>query len=879
MESERWRQIQSLYYAALERDAAEHAAFLIEACAGDDELRREVESLLAAHEQAEGFMDTPALEVAAELVAEGLGGEKTTLPPNYRQSNVANSSPPETRVEAFAPGVILDGRYEIEKELEQGGIGVVYLAHDRKLRNRVVIKTLIEKTRAKSERKWIEDKFRQEIEVVARINHPGVVGALDVGALPDGRTYLVMQYIPGPSLRAVIATGQMDLARVGGLMRQLGQALAAVHERNVIHRDLKPENILLQQSGGAEYAKIIDFGVAKVRAELSVTDEQNTVSIGTPAYMAPEQLHGHPVTASDIYALSVIAYEMLTGRRPFATDNLLELAQRQRENDFPKPRQLRPELPAAAEAVIMRALAFDHRHRYYDAREFGDELARALTAEEKKIQPPELELAHVLFTDLVGYSKLSIDEQARILQQLQEAASATSSFRQAQESQRLLRLPTGDGMALVFFDDPLAPARCAIEIARAIKSRSEIGLRMGVHTGPVRRFADINQNLNIAGGGINMAQRVMDCGEAGHILLSKTVADTMSQLSEWAEYLQDWGEQAVKHGVKLHLFNLYTGEAGNPTLPEKLRSRPAKTSQSAAPNPLWLILSILFLALTVGLAVMIARRFLGNAPDVTGISITLSLGLLCLSVGSAFTQNGQQWVEHGFFRFGLKLTFQGKWRMVFTLAGALIVSAFYFLLPTIAGAYNERAIEFQQAGDLSAALKCYERAVNLNPGYAVAHYNLASAYEDVEAFDEALAEYQTAMRADPKFYFAYNNLARLYLLRRKDHASALNIINAALGLKPQEPQVKYSLFKNRGWAHFGLGLYDRAVADLRESLNWRQDGAAAHCLLAQALEAQMEEAAARPEWEACLGYAVGEADVEASWLSLARERLERGGKK
>jgi serine/threonine protein kinase/Tfp pilus assembly protein PilF len=879
MESERWRQIQSLYYAALERDAAEHAAFLIKACAGDDELRREVESLLAAHEQAEGFMDTPALEVAAELVAEGLGGEKTTLPPNYRQSNVANSSPPETRVEAFAPGVILDGRYEIEKELEQGGIGVVYLAHDRKLRNRVVIKTLIEKTRAKSERKWIEDKFRQEIEVVARINHPGVVGALDVGALPDGRTYLVMQYIPGPSLRAVIATGQMDLARVGGLMRQLGQALAAVHERNVIHRDLKPENILLQQSGGAEYAKIIDFGVAKVRAELSVTDEQNTVSIGTPAYMAPEQLHGHPVTASDIYALSVIAYEMLTGRRPFATDNLLELAQRQRENDFPKPRQLRPELPAAAEAVIMRALAFDHRHRYYDAREFGDELARALTAEEKKIQPPELELAHVLFTDLVGYSKLSIDEQARILQQLQEAASATSSFRQAQESQRLLRLPTGDGMALVFFDDPLAPARCAIEIARAIKSRSEIGLRMGVHTGPVRRFADINQNLNIAGGGINMAQRVMDCGEAGHILLSKTVADTMSQLSEWAEYLQDWGEQAVKHGVKLHLFNLYTGEAGNPTLPEKLRSRPAKTSQSAAPNPLWLILSILFLALTVGLAVMIARRFLGNAPDVTGISITLSLGLLCLSVGSAFTQNGQQWVEHGFFRFGLKLTFQGKWRMVFTLAGALIVSAFYFLLPTIAGAYNERAIEFQQAGDLSAALKCYERAVNLNPGYAVAHYNLASAYEDVEAFDEALAEYQTAMRADPKFYFAYNNLARLYLLRRKDHASALNIINAALGLKPQEPQVKYSLFKNRGWAHFGLGLYDRAVADLRESLNWRQDGAAAHCLLAQALEAQMEEAAARPEWEACLGYAVGEADVEASWLSLARERLERGGKK
>jgi tetratricopeptide (TPR) repeat protein len=236
-------------------------------------------------------------------------------------------------------------------------------------------------------------------------------------------------------------------------------------------------------------------------------------------------------------------------------------------------------------------------------------------------------------------------------------------------------------------------------------------------------------------------------------------------------------------------------------------------------------------------------------------------------------------VEHGFFRFGLKLTFQGKWQMAFTLAGALIVSAFYFSLPTIARAYNERAIEFQQIGDLSTALKSYERAVSLYPGYAVAHYNLASAYEDVEAFDEALAEYQTALRADPKFYFAHNNLARLYLLRRKDHASALNILNSALDLRPKETQVKYSLYKNRGWAHLGLGYYDLAVADLRESLNWRQDGAAAHCLLAQALEAQRKEATARPEWEACLVYAAGEADVEASWLSLARKRLEQGEQK
>src|SRR5262249_52980856 len=161
-------------------------------------LRREVDALLANEGRAESFLDAPALAVAAKQAAEEFRREKTTIPPVDRQSNDAYSSPPETRVEPFAPGLLLDGRYVIEKELEQGGIGVIHLAHDRKLRNRVVIKTLIEKTRAKGERKWIEEKFRQEIEALARINHPGVVGALDIGVLPDGRTYLVMQYIPGP---------------------------------------------------------------------------------------------------------------------------------------------------------------------------------------------------------------------------------------------------------------------------------------------------------------------------------------------------------------------------------------------------------------------------------------------------------------------------------------------------------------------------------------------------------------------------------------------------------------------------------------------------------------------------------------------------------
>lgn len=406
MKTERWREIDEILQAALECAETDRRSFLDTACATDATLRREVEAYLAAHRQAGDFLGTSAIEWVATMESNG----------EVMLITVPLSGAPPTqagKLNQFAPGSILDGRYVIEREIGQGGIGVVYLARDRKLSNHVVVKTLIEQGRTDRESEWIEEKFRQEIEVMARINHPGVVGALDVGALPGGGVYLVMQYIPGPSLRDAIDAGRIDLARAGALMRQLGQALAAVHEHNVIHRDLKPENILLQQSGGAEYAKIIDFGVAKVRAEMSdATDEMKTMIAGTPAYIAPEQLQGRPTTASDIYALGVIAYEMLTGQRPITANNILDMARMQRDDDFPRPRQLRPELPATAEAVILKALAFDQQHRYNNAREFGDDLASALTYVEKDSHPQEKASAFNLYNGEAGDPELPAELRA-----------------------------------------------------------------------------------------------------------------------------------------------------------------------------------------------------------------------------------------------------------------------------------------------------------------------------------------------------------------------------------------------------------------------------------------------------------------------------------
>jgi class 3 adenylate cyclase len=170
-----------------------------------------------------------------------------------------------------------------------------------------------------------------------------------------------------------------------------------------------------------------------------------------------------------------------------------------------------------------------------------------------------LEIAHVLLIDVVGYSKLLVNEQIEFLEELNQIVRSTECFRAAETAGKLIRVPTGDGMALLFFQSPEEPVRCALEISRTLKDHPRIRVRMGVHSGPVNRVTDVNDKTSFAGSGINVAQRVLDCGDAGHILLSKHVADDLSQYRHWQPYLQDLGECEVKHGLRLHLFNLCKG--------------------------------------------------------------------------------------------------------------------------------------------------------------------------------------------------------------------------------------------------------------------------------------------------------------------------------
>ena len=193
-----------------------------------------------------------------------------------------------------------------------------------------------------------------------------------------------------------------------------------------------------------------------------------------------------------------------------------------------------------------------------------------------------LQIGHVLFMDLVGYSRLLLDEQRQHLEQLSEIVRGTEQVRSAQEAGKLIRLPVGDGMALVFFDSPEAPVRCAIEISKKLKEYPQLKLRMGIHSGPINEVRDVNDAANVAGAGINLAQRVMDCGDDRHILLSKRVAEDLGHSREWGPYLHDLGECSVKHGVPIFLVNLYGDGVGNPELPKMVQQAQSEQAAKAA---------------------------------------------------------------------------------------------------------------------------------------------------------------------------------------------------------------------------------------------------------------------------------------------------------
>ena len=276
-----------------------------------------------------------------------------------------------------------------------------------------------------------------------------------------------------------------------------------------------------------------------------------------------------------------------------------------------------------------------------------------------------LEIAHLLLIDVVGYSKLLVNEQIELLQELNQIVRGTECFRAAETKGKLIRVPTGDGMALLFFHSPEEPARCALEISRTLQGHPHIQLRMGVHSGPVNQVTDVNDKTNIAGAGINVAQRVMDCGDAGHILLSWHIAEDLTHYRHWQPYLHDLGECEVKHGLRLHLVNLYKDNLGNPNLPDKLkrRRRWKRTSAvsdrpvSATPWPKYVLTAVLLvstLALATSFSVFYRRGSPGVARSSSGKSADAGLPIAEKSIAVLPFENLSEDKANAYFADGIQ---------------------------------------------------------------------------------------------------------------------------------------------------------------------------------------------------------------------------------
>ena len=340
-----WDQIQEIYHEALKLPPAERSAFIARAANQNPTLMRELKELLSVGASLGDFLQTPIAELPLTAPVEDLTGAK------------------------------IKDRYVIERELGRGGMGQLYLAHDQNVDGRpVVVKFVL---RELMENADALQKFKDESRALSRIHHPNVVAVTDTGELSDGRPFFVMQYIEGESLDQRIPREGMPLAHAASILKQIGEALEHVHQKGVFHRDLKPKNIMLRR--GTDSVVLVDFGIAKVinagEAEADVTE----ISAGTPVYMSPEQINGEEITAaSDIYSMAVVAYEMVTGRRPFDPASLASVLDQQRAGVRLKPAVLRRGLSQKAQNIILRGLAFKPSARYQNAKQFGDELAQAL---------------------------------------------------------------------------------------------------------------------------------------------------------------------------------------------------------------------------------------------------------------------------------------------------------------------------------------------------------------------------------------------------------------------------------------------------------------------------------------------------------------------
>ena len=351
MEPERWKQIDAIFDALLDREPIERVAFLNSICGSDAELRREVEELLKAHHESQDFIETVAVEVAAK---------------NFAAAQVTQAVGRQI------------GSYEIDSLLGAGGMGEVYLAHDAKLNRRVALKLLPAHFAADAERLR---RFKREAQAISALNHPNIVTIHDIGSTAEGEHFIATEFVEGHTLREIANSGKLSILEILKIFVQICEALEAAHKAGIVHRDVKPENVMQRPDG---LVKVLDFGLAKrLKAasddsqsqDLSVT--KNGFVIGTLNYLSPEQTMGDPLDPrTDLWSLGVCLFEVLTGRTPFVGTSQQSVFNAILNSASPAPTEINADLPPGLDLIVAKALEKDRELRYQTASDFRADLRR-----------------------------------------------------------------------------------------------------------------------------------------------------------------------------------------------------------------------------------------------------------------------------------------------------------------------------------------------------------------------------------------------------------------------------------------------------------------------------------------------------------------------
>jgi serine/threonine protein kinase len=516
---------------------------------------------------------------------------------------------------------ILQNRYRIIRYGGEDDGGITYLAIDQLLGSGVGLKEI--------PGEFEEVRLAYDRSILTSLNHPVLPRVMDLFVY-SGSLFIVMRYAPGDNLMKVLegSGGKLPLEEVLKIGHQLFEVAEYLHTRKppIYYLAVEPGILKITKRGKITFC---DIGWLEINRGLTSTDHKYTTRNQSSPYVPLEKVQKGKLDArSDLYSIAATLYHLATGVPPPPAPDRLQAVKGGKSDPLRPANQITPEVPEEIANILRRALAIDPAHRWNSVNRMRLALAKSLNALERATTeikgltnspanneipeispqqfdpggaPPPIELesqeitpnqaevsvpeiAHVLFIDIVGFSTILANSQTQVIKLLQGIIRETGDFQRAHADKQLFSRSTGDGFALIFFNEMIAPVRCALDISRALKSYPEINVRMGIDSGSVYRLLDILGNTEVAGTAINMAQRLMDCGDAGHIIVAEPVARYLQQQKEWNNYIQDLGEVQVKHGWRIHIYNLYTKDAGNSAKPEKISALSEKASPAKEPS-------------------------------------------------------------------------------------------------------------------------------------------------------------------------------------------------------------------------------------------------------------------------------------------------------